>query len=80
MTKRSRKQTATLRTTIDRDLVGRLRQHARWQRVSMGEVVERALALYFGPFDDKFVDPDGIAYALEARARRQRQGQTEGGE
>lgn len=71
-------QKAVLRTTIDRDLVERLRQQARFE--SMGEVIERALRLYLGPLEEKLVEPDGIAWVLEARARRPQHDQREGGE
>lgn len=65
--------------TIDRDLVERLRQQARFERRSMGEVIEQALRLYLGPLDDKLVEPDGIAWVLEAGARRSQHNQREEG-
>lgn len=77
MTKIGRNQVSALRTMIDRDLSERLREHARFERGSMGEVVERALRFYLDPLNDKFVDPNEIACALEARVRHQQHRQRE---
>lgn len=77
MNKGIMKQEAVLCTTIDRDLSERLRKHARRERVSIGEVIQQALAFYFGPLDDKCVEPQYFEEALEGRARRRRQGHGE---